>query len=115
MIEPVATTDLMTSVIAAALVILGGGGYALGYAWARLWRRPAVLVGAYAAFAVLVVAVWALARTAHLDGHWRHLSALMLLGYFLLPRVVFRLCTGTHAASSSERRPNESSRMEDTP
>ncbi|BBL75354.1 hypothetical protein [Methylomagnum ishizawai] len=98
MIQPVELQDFLLTFFAAAAIILGGASYALCYAWARLGRRPGLLRWAYAAYAVLAVSVWILTATAHLDGYWRTLAAAMLVGYFLAPRAIFRLCADTHAA-----------------
>ncbi len=113
--QPVDSTDLFASFVAAALILLAGAGYALLYAWGRLRQRPVVLVAAYGAFGVLAASVWVLARTTHLEGDWAILTALLLLGYFLLPRAIFRLCAATHAAGGSGDGPIEPSRTEETP
>lgn len=105
MIQPVALQDFLLTFFASALVILSGAGYALLFAWARLRGRPAFLHWAYAAYAVLAGSVWILAGTAHLDGYWRALAALMLIGYFAAPRVIFRLCSATHDAEAAEVSP----------
>ena len=105
MIQPVELQDFFLNFFAAALVILAGAGYALLYAWAKVARRPGFMPWAYLAYAVLVIAVWLLAATAHLDGYWRVLTALMLIGYFAAPRAIFRLCAATHSHPSQETPP----------
>ena len=102
MIQPVDLQDFLLSFFAAAGVILAGACYALLFAWGRLRGRPAFLRWAYGAYAVLALSVWILAETAHLDGYWRSLAALMLIGYFAAPRVIFRLCSATHEAAAGE-------------
>ncbi len=105
MIHPVELQDFLLNFFAAALVILAGACYALCYAGAKLTRRPVLMRWAYGAYAVLVLAVWALADTAHLDGYWRLLTALMLVGYFAAPRAIFRLCADTHTADDESLSP----------
>lgn len=102
MIQPVELQDFLLSFFAAAGIILSGACYALLYAWARLSGRRGFLGWAYAAYAVLAVAVWALAETAHLEGYWRALAGAMLIGYFVAPRAIFRLCSASHGADEAE-------------
>jgi hypothetical protein len=102
MIQPVELHDFLLTFFAAAGIILSGACYALLYAWARLSGRRSFLAWAYAAYAVLAVSVWVLAGTAHLDGYWRALAAAMLVGYFVAPRAIFRLCVATHEIVESD-------------
>jgi hypothetical protein len=102
MIHPVELQDFVLNFFAAASIILSGACYALLFAWAKLASRPALIRWAYVAYAALAVSVWLLTDTAHLEGYWRILAAAMLIGYFAAPRVMFRLCSATHAAADAE-------------
>lgn len=102
MIQPVELQDFLLNFFAAAGIILSGACYALLYAWARLSERRRFLAFAYAAYAGLAVSVWVLAETAHLEGYWRALAVAMLIGYFVAPRAIFRLCSATHSAGEAE-------------
>lgn len=104
MIEPVALQDFFITFFSAAMVILSGAGYAALYAWSKLSRRRGVMVWAYGCYALLAVAVVVLANAAHLDGFWRIVVALMLVGYLLAPRGIWRLCADTHAVEPEEER-----------
>jgi hypothetical protein len=115
MIQPVELQDFVLNFFATALIILSGACYALLYAFAKLASRPVFLRWAYAAYAVLAVAVWVLAETAHLEGYWRALAILMLAGYFAAPRAIFRLCAATHAAEETESFPPPPSSQEKSP
>jgi len=97
MIEPVALQDFFITFFSAAMVILSGAGYAALYAWARLSRRRGVMVWAYGCYVLLAAAVVVLADAAHLNGFWRIVVALMLVGYLLAPHGIWRLCADTHA------------------
>jgi hypothetical protein len=97
MIDPVATQHIMVAAIAGALVILFGAIYALFFALSRLRDRPALMVLAYGAYALLVGAVAVLALTLNLGGVWQAVVAVMVIGYFLAPRLIWHLCAGTHA------------------
>jgi hypothetical protein len=96
MIEPVALQDFFLTFFSAATIILAGAGYAGLYAWARLRRKPRLLLWAYACYAVLAAATFALAQAAHLSGDWRILVELMLAGYLLAPWGIWKLCAASH-------------------
>jgi hypothetical protein len=96
MIEPVALKDFFITFFASALIILSGAGYAGLYAWAKLRGKPGVLLWAYACYAVLVGAVFVLARAAHFNGEWQVLVGLMLAGYWLAPLGIWKLCAASH-------------------
>jgi hypothetical protein len=102
MIQPVELKDFILNFFAAAAIILSGAGYALCYASAQLTRRRGFLAAAFVAYGVLALSVGLLIDTAHLDGFWRIVAVLMLLGYFAAPIAIHRLCTATHADEESE-------------
>ncbi len=97
MLQPVELADFFTVFFSAALVILAGASYALLFAWSRVRNKPRFMYGAYAAYAVLVVAVLLLADAANLSTpFWQVIVALMLIGYWLAPQAIYNLCVGTH-------------------
>lgn len=100
MIDPVSTQHIMAAAIAGALVILFGAVYALIFALSRLQRRPLLMLWAYAAYAVLVAAVWVLSTTLNLSGFWQIVSAVMVVGYFIAPRLIWHLCAATHVSQA---------------
>ena len=101
-IQPVNPADFMATFLAAAGVILGGLGYALFYAAARLQNRPSLHRAALLAFALLAACLLVLVKTAHLDGVWQGLALLLLLGYRVAPPAIFHLCHLTHAPHDEE-------------
>jgi hypothetical protein len=114
MIQPVELHDFLLNFFSAAGIILSGACYALLYAWAGLSGRRAFLGWAYAAYAVLAASVWVLAETAHLEGYWRALALIMLIGYFAAPQAIFRLCSATHGANETKS-PSDHSPPEELP
>ncbi len=96
MIEPVALKDFFITFFSAALVILGGAGYAGLYAWAKMRGNPRLLLWAYACYAALAGATFLLARATHLNGQWQILVGLMLTGYLLAPLGIWKLCVASH-------------------
>jgi hypothetical protein len=99
MIEPVKMADFFVTFFSAASVIIFGALYALLFAYSRLKNVPRMMPLAYAAYAALFTSVIVLANVANLFGSlfWQFIVLLMLLGYLLVPRFIFRLCVATHA------------------
>lgn len=97
MIEPVATQDLMAAAIAGALIVLFGALYALFFALARLQHKKSYMFAAYTAYCILLLAVVVLVRTLNMTGIWQSVAAIMVIGYLLAPRLIWRLCVATHA------------------
>lgn len=104
MIEPVAMANFFTVFFSAASVIVFGALYALLFAYARLHRRPRMMVLTYAAYLGLFAAVLTLAFAANLfsNGFWTFIVLLMLIGYLLAPHAIWYLCVGTHADGHGE-------------
>jgi len=100
MIDPVATQHIMAAAIAGALIILFGAIYALLFALSRLRRRPMLMLWAYAAYAVLLGAVSVLSSTLNMNGFWQLVAAVMVIGYFVAPRLIWHLCAGTHVSEA---------------
>ena len=80
----------------AAAVVLCGAGYAVLLALGRARQRPVLSRAALGAYAGVVVATVSLAWALRLDGLWLVLVALLLVGYFVAPRAVWRLSVATH-------------------
>ncbi len=99
MIEPVAVQNLMLATALGAAIVVLGAAYATLFAFARLLERPRLLGAAAASYLGLLVCVIAFAYVARLDGFWATLAVAMALGYLLAPLGIWRLCTGTHAAT----------------
>jgi hypothetical protein len=113
MIQPVDLKDFLLTFFVSAGIILSGACYALFYAWAKLRDRPMFLRWALLSYAVLAACAWSLMNTAHLVGYWRAITLFMLIGYFVAPRAIFRLCSATHEAAGAV--PNSITTKEITP
>lgn len=100
MIDPVATQHIMVAAIAGALIILFGAIYALLFALSRLRGRPGLMILAYAAYLVLLGAVGVLVSTLNMSGFWQLVAAVMVVGYFVAPRLIWHLCAGTHVSEA---------------
>ena len=87
---------------AAAAVVLCGAGYAVLLALGRVRRKPILCRAALVAYAGVVVAAVALAWALRLDGLWLALVAVLLIGYFVAPRAVWRLSVATHPEEAGD-------------
>ncbi len=92
---------LLLSTMACAAVVLLGAFYALFFALGRLHASPSYSALALASYALLVAAVYVLVDALTLDGIWITVVTVMLVGYFLLPRAIWRLCVGTHGGDKA--------------
>lgn len=88
--------DLLLSAFAGAMVVISGGLYALLLALARLRGSLQLGRAAACAYAVLVVFALVLADRLELERGWFAVIAVMLVGYLLAPRAIWRLTEGTH-------------------
>ncbi len=96
MIEPVALNDFFITFMSAALIILFGAAYAGFYAWSKLRGKPKLMAWAILCYAALAGATFLLAQATHLNGEWRILVGLMLVGYLMAPMGIWKLCVGSH-------------------
>jgi hypothetical protein len=96
MIEPVALKDFFITFFSSALIILAGASYALLFAWSRINAHAGIKIAALASYAVLVVSVLELTRTAQFQGYWLIISVAMVIGYFFAPIGIWHLCVKTH-------------------
>ena len=97
MYEPLGLNNLFMGTLAGAAVVLMGAFYALFFALGKLQRSQAFALTAIASYGLLVIAVVALVLALRLSGFWMAVAATMLIGYFLAPRAIWRLCVGTHS------------------
>ena len=96
MSEPLALNNLFLGTLSGAAVVLTGAFYALFFALGKVQKNSAFALAALGSYVLLVVAVYGLARALQFSGFWMFVAAAMLVGYFLAPRAIWRLCLGTH-------------------
>lgn len=101
--EPMALNNLLLGTMAGAAIVLTGAFYALFFALGRLRRSRGLVMVANAAYACLGLSVYLLIEALALEGFWIGVTAVMLIGYFFLPRAIWHLCVGTHAGESGGR------------
>ncbi|MGD8830972.1 MAG: hypothetical protein PVF57_10240 [Pseudomonadales bacterium] len=112
MIDPVDVRQIALAAIIAGSVIFFGAAYAVFYALGRLTRRRPFLVYAHAFYAALVLATIGLAGVLHLSGIWLLLVVLLLAGYLVAPRFIWRLSTEVHSLAEQDPEPSVDDKRE---
>lgn len=101
MTDPGKIHTFATAALVGGAMVLFGAGYAIFHALAGLTgsRRFAhISLVSYAALAACAVA---LVPLLGLDGWWVGLIALLLVGYFVVPRFIWRLSLAVHGEESA--------------
>ena len=93
--------ELFISTMAGAAVVLTGAFYAMFYALAKMNDHRGALAASTFSYFALVVAVFVLIEALHLQGFWLFVAAVMLVGYFVAPRAIWRLSVDIHEAPGS--------------
>jgi hypothetical protein len=96
LVDPVAVENIFAAALAGAMVIVFGGLYALLFAFARIRSSSGLRSGAYICYACLFASTLFQARYLNLDGWWRWIVLVMVVGYLLAPHAIWLLCVGTH-------------------
>ena len=76
--------------------VIAGAVYAACFAFGRLFSSLILMRVAYGCFALLIVTVYVLATSLQLGGIWNVLLLLLLVAYYLAPRMIWRLTAATH-------------------
>ena len=93
---PEGVDAFLRAVIAGGLLVIFAGVYAACFAFGRLFRSPRLILAAYVCFALLIGCVYVLAISLQLAGFWSALMVLLLVAYFVAPRMIWRLTAATH-------------------
>ncbi|MCY4014951.1 MAG: hypothetical protein OXG82_19820 [Gammaproteobacteria bacterium] len=102
MVDPVDIHRIAGAALLGGAIILFGAGYAILHALSRL-SGSSVLAGfSLLCYAALAACVGGLAVLLHLWGLWLVLVALMLTGYFIAPRFIWRLSEQVHEGDSKK-------------
>ena len=96
MIEPVDIQRIALAALSAGGIVLFGACYAVFLALSRLRGFVALRYLSNLSYASLAVSVASLAWFLRLDGGWLALVALLLIGYYVAPRFIWRLSVATH-------------------
>ena len=95
--------EILLGALAAALVVVSGALYALFFALGRLRASPTLSRLAWAAYGALVLCAFLLTASLGLDGSWRLIVVVMLVGYLVAPGAIWHLSVATHRGSDESR------------
>lgn len=100
MYEPVDIERIAGAALLGSAILVTGLGYAIFLALARLKstaRLQRVFNGiSLGSFALLVVSVVSFSYVMNFNGWWYVISGLMVCGYFIAPRFIWRLTETMH-------------------
>lgn len=101
MVEPVDVQQIATAALASGALVLFGALYAVLFALSRM--RGQLNLSRYALFsyALLVVSAAVLGNALDAQGLWAVLIGVLLIGYFVAPRLIWRLNLAVHAEPDS--------------
>ena len=102
MVDPVDIHRIAGAALLGGAIILFGAGYAIFHALSRLSGSSVMAGVSLLSYAGLAACVAGLAVLLHLWGFWLLLVALMLAGYFVAPRFIWRLSEQVHEGDSRE-------------
>lgn len=103
MVDPDVIHRVAGAALVGGLIVLFGAGYAVLHALAGLTGSRRMAASSLASYACLAAATVALAVLLRLDGWWLALMALLLVGYFVAPRFIWRLTLAVHGESATAR------------
>ena len=99
--------QLAAAGFSAAALVLCAAAYALLLALGRARGLAVLRRASLIAYAGVVLAAVALCWALNLQGLWLVLVAIVLVGYFVAPRAVWRLSVATHEEAHGEERADE--------
>lgn len=106
MVDPVDVQRIVLATLAAGAAVLFGACYAVFLALSRLRDLAVLRRVSNLSYLALTVSVLALAWFLQLTGGWLALVVILLAGYYLAPRFIWRLSVATH--DSTDDREGES-------
>ena len=96
MVDPVDVQRIVLATLAAGAAVLFGACYAIFLALSRLRDLAVLRQLSNLSYLALAVSVLALAWYLQLTGGWLALVVILLAGYYLAPRFIWRLSVATH-------------------
>lgn len=96
MIDPVDVQRIVLATLAAGAAVLFGACYAIFLALSRLRDLSVLRQLSNLSYLALAISVLALAWYLQLTGGWLALVVILLAGYYLAPRFIWRLSVATH-------------------
>lgn len=102
MIDPVELQGIAVAALSAGGIVLFGAAYAICLALGRLRSLAILRPLSYVAYLALVAVTGLFAWAMNLTGSWAILTVVLLVGYFVAPRAIWRLSVATHETSDGK-------------
>lgn len=96
MIDPYAIHQIAGAALLGGAMVLFGAGYAIFHALSGLSGSRQMAIISLLCYVFLGACAAGLATLLELDGWWLGLIALLLVGYFVAPRFIWRLSLAVH-------------------
>lgn len=103
MIDPVELQRIAVAALSAGGIVLFGAAYAICLALGRLKGLAILRPLSYLAYLALAAVTGLFAWAMNLTGAWAILTVVLLVGYFVAPRAIWRLSVATHESSDQEK------------
>ena len=102
MIDPVELQRIAVAALSAGGIVLFGAAYAICLALGRL--KGLAIPLSYVAYLALAAVTLLFAWSMNLTGAWAILTGVLLVGYFVAPRAIWRLSVATHEVSDQDHK-----------
>ena len=99
MVDPEVIHRVAGAALLGGVMVLFGAGYAIFHALAGLTGSRRMVSVSLLCYALLCVCAVAFSALLKLGGWWLALMGLLLLGYFIAPRFIWRLSLAVHGES----------------
>lgn len=99
MVEPEVIHRVAGAALLGGVMVLFGAGYAIFHALAGLTRSRRMVAVSILCYALLCCCTVGFALLLQLAGWWLALMGLLLFGYFIAPRFIWKLSLAVHGES----------------
>ncbi len=96
MVEPEVIHRVAGAALLGGVMVLFGAGYAICHALAGLTRSRRMAAASLLSYALLCASTAGFAALLQLTGWWLALMGLLLIGYFVAPRFIWKLSLAVH-------------------
>ena len=104
--DPVEIQRIALAAFTAGMVVLFGACYAILLALSKLRRDNTLQQLSSLSYLALAASVLALGWLLRFDGIWLVLIAVLLVGYYIAPRFIWRLSVATHDSEEDQEGEN---------
>ena len=106
MVDPEVIHRVAGAALLGGVMVLFGAGYAIFHALAGLTGSRRMVGVSLLCYALLCACTVAFSALLKLAGWWLALMGLLLIGYFIVPRFIWRLSLAVHGESPASPTPD---------